>query len=44
MYDPIKQDVILLANARSNVAAQALMQYLRSDKAREIILSYGYGL
>ena len=44
MYDPIKQDAVLLANARSNVAAQALMQYLRSDKAREIILSYGYAL
>jgi molybdate transport system substrate-binding protein len=44
MYDPIKQDAVLLANARANVAAQALMQYLRSDKAKEIILSYGYAL
>jgi len=44
MYDPIKQDAVLLANAQVNVAAQALMQYLRSDKAKEIILSYGYAL
>lgn len=44
MYDPIKQDAVLLANARANVAAHALMQYLRSDKAKEIILSYGYAL
>ncbi len=44
LHDPIKQDAVLLANARTSVAAQSFMQYLRSDKAREIILSYGYDL
>ena len=44
LHDPIRQDVVLLGTARTNAAAQSLMQYLRSDKAREIILSYGYDL
>ena len=42
MYDPIKQDAMLLMHARTSIAAQALLQYLRSEKAKAIILSYGY--
>ena len=42
MYDPIKQDAMLLMHARTSIAAQALLQYLRSEKAKAILLSYGY--
>ncbi|MDA8454638.1 molybdate ABC transporter substrate-binding protein [Acidovorax sp. GBBC 3334] len=43
MHGPIRQDAVLLATGRDNAAATALMQYLRGDKARAIIRSYGYG-
>lgn len=42
MHEPIRQDAIILNNAKDNAAAKALMDYLRSDKARAIITSYGY--
>ena len=44
MHKPIKQDVILLRSGKDNAAAQALMQYLRSDKAKAVIRSFGYEL
>ena len=44
MYSPIKQDAVLLTSGKANVAAQALLQYLRSDKAKAIIVSFGYDL
>lgn len=42
LYEPIRQDAVLLKTAKP--AAQALHQYLRGDKARAIIRSYGYDL
>ena len=42
MHEPIRQDAIILNNAKDNVAAKALMDYLKGDKARAIITSYGY--
>ncbi|MFD2754576.1 molybdate ABC transporter substrate-binding protein [Comamonas terrae] len=42
MHEPIRQDAIVLNPAKDNEAAAALMKYLRSDKAHEIIRSYGY--
>ncbi len=33
---------MLLASGKDNPAATALMQYLRSDKARAVIKAYGY--
>lgn len=42
LYRPIRQDAILLNRGRDNAAAAALLQYLRGDKARAIIASYGY--
>ncbi|QXW18931.1 molybdate ABC transporter substrate-binding protein [Comamonas aquatica] len=42
MHDPIRQDAIILNNAKDNAAAKALMDYLRGDKARAIISAYGY--
>ena len=44
MHKPIKQDVILLRSGKDNAAAQALMQYLRSNKAKAVIRSFGYEL
>ena len=42
LHAPIRQDAILLDKGRGNPAATALLQYLRSDKARAIIRSHGY--
>jgi molybdate transport system substrate-binding protein len=42
LYAPIRQDAVLLANGRDDAAARALLDYLKSDKARAIIRSYGY--
>lgn len=42
MHEPIRQDAIVLNNAKDNVAAKALMDYLKGDKARAIITAYGY--
>jgi len=44
LHDPIRQDAVLLANGKDQPAATALMQFLRSDAAREVIRAYGYGL
>ena len=44
MHAPIRQDAIMLRKAQTNPAAQAFMDYLKSEKARTIITSYGYGL
>jgi len=43
MHQPIRQDVILLATGRGNAAAEALLKYLRTDKAKTVIRSFGYG-
>lgn len=43
MHEPMRQDAVLLATGKDNAAAAALMQYLRGDKAREIIRRYGCG-
>lgn len=42
MHEPIRQDAIVLNSAKDNAAAKALMAYLKGDKARAIIKSYGY--
>jgi molybdate transport system substrate-binding protein len=42
MHKPIKQDAIMLNSGQDNPAAQALMQYLRSEKAKAVIRSFGY--
>jgi len=44
LYSLIKQDAVLLTSGKANGAAQALLQYLRSDKAKAIIVSFGYDL
>ena len=42
LHEPILQDAVLLASGKDNPAATALMQYLRSVKARAVIKAYGY--
>jgi molybdate transport system substrate-binding protein len=43
-YKPIRQDAVLLKNGAENPAAQALLKFLKSPEALEIIKKYGYGL
>lgn len=42
LYSPIRQDAVLLAKSSKNAAARALIDYLKTPKAREVIKSYGY--
>jgi molybdate transport system substrate-binding protein len=44
MHTPIEQDAILLNRGKGNPAAEALMQFLRGDKAKAVLLSFGYEL
>jgi len=44
LYQPIRQDVVLLEKGKDKPAARALMKYLASDKARAVIKSFGYEL
>ena len=43
MFTPIRQDAILLTAGEENKAAIAFLDYLKGDKARTIIASFGYG-
>ena len=42
LHAPIAQDAILLVKGRDNPVAPALLRYLRTDKAKAIMRSYGY--
>jgi molybdate transport system substrate-binding protein len=42
MHQPIRQDAILLDAGKQNIAARALLDYLRSDTAQVILRSFGY--
>ena len=42
LHTPIRQDAVILAAGKGNAAAEALMKYLKGDKAKAIIKSYGY--
>ena len=44
LYQPILQDAVLLAKGKDKAAAAALLSYLKGEKARAIIRSYGYEL
>ncbi|MBZ0091944.1 MAG: molybdate ABC transporter substrate-binding protein, partial [Sulfuricellaceae bacterium] len=44
LHAPIRQDAVILAKGRGNAAATALMEYLKGDKAKAVIKSYGYDL
>jgi molybdate transport system substrate-binding protein len=42
MHAPIRQDAALLTRGAKNPTAQALLDYLRTDKAKALIRAYGY--
>jgi len=42
MHAPIRQDAALLTRGAKNPAAQALLDYLRTDKAKALIRTFGY--
>lgn len=42
LYDPIRQDAVLLKSGAGNEAARAFMQFLKGPEARAIIEKYGY--
>ena len=44
LYEPIKQDAIILTKGKANPAAAELLKYLKGSKAKAIIKSYGYDL
>ncbi|MBS1188163.1 MAG: molybdenum transporter, periplasmic molybdate-binding protein [Burkholderiaceae bacterium] len=44
LHQPIRQDAVILAKGANNRAALAWMKYLRGNKARSVIKSYGYDL
>jgi molybdate transport system substrate-binding protein len=44
LYGEIRQDAVLLKAGEKNPAAAALLAYLKTPAARELIRSFGYGL
>lgn len=44
LHQPIQQDAVLLLSGKDNPAAVALMGYLRTDKVKSVIRSFGYDL
>jgi molybdate transport system substrate-binding protein len=43
LYDPIRQDAVLLRHGADNPAARAFYDWLRRPAARELIATHGYG-
>ena len=44
LYDPLKMDAVLLRRAEGNLAALALLDFLKREEARAVIERYGYAL
>jgi molybdate transport system substrate-binding protein len=42
MHETLKQDAVILNPGKDSAAAAALLNYLKSDKARKIIAGHGY--
>jgi len=42
LHEPIRQDAVILNKGKDNVAAKALVEYLKGPKAAAVIKSYGY--
>ena len=41
-HDQLKQDAVLLNAGKDSAAAQALLVFLKSEKAKKIIAAHGY--
>ncbi|MBZ9667639.1 molybdate ABC transporter substrate-binding protein [Pseudomonas sp. LMG 31766] len=44
LYDPIRQDAVILKQSANNPAAVALVEYLKGPEAAKVIESFGYKL
>lgn len=44
LYAPLHQDAVLLARAAGNPAARGFLGFLRGEKTRAVIRTYGYGV
>ena len=44
LHAPLQQDAVLLLRGKDNAAAQALFNYLKGERAKTIIRSFGYAL
>jgi molybdate transport system substrate-binding protein len=44
LHKPLQQDALLLNAGKNNVAALALLNYLKGEKAKAIIRSFGYSV
>jgi molybdate transport system substrate-binding protein len=44
LYGEIRQDAVLLKRGADNPAAKALLAYLKSPAAQQVIRSFGYGI
>jgi molybdate transport system substrate-binding protein len=42
LYHPIRQDAVMVNKGKGKPAAEALMKYLRGEKAKTVIQSFGY--
>ena len=42
LYEPIKQDAVLLSKGEKNPAAKALMEFMQGPKAKAIVERFGY--
>jgi molybdate transport system substrate-binding protein len=43
LYGPIRQDAVLLKAGDKNPAAKALLDFLKTDAARQTMRGFGYG-
>lgn len=44
LYEPLRQQAVLLTNGQYNEAAKAFLNYVKGPEARNIIEQFGYGL
>jgi molybdate transport system substrate-binding protein len=44
LYSPIRQDAVVLEKGKGKPAVEAFLAYLKGDKAKSVIRSYGYDL
>jgi molybdate transport system substrate-binding protein len=44
LYQPVRQDAVILEKGKGKPAVDALIKYLKADKAKAVVKSYGYDL
>ena len=42
LHAPLRQEAIMLQKGKDNAAVSALVSYLRSDNAKQVMRAYGY--